>query len=174
MDLQKHALNAADAPAIASISEILDEDGAILQVAHGTSMLPLLKSDRNLVRIEAVQGRCAPGDVVLFMHTDTRCVLHRVVRVHEKSYTICGDNCIGMEEGIVQEQIIGRMTAFVRDTERGKGQPLRWVSIQAPWYRAYSVLMVCCLHPRRLLMKVYCGVKSRARKALKALLNKEG
>ena len=157
-------------PAGSDIERILAEDGCILRVGQGVSMLPLLKPGKNLVRIEAVHGRCSRGDVVLFTYGEKQYLLHRVVRVNEKDYTICGDNCVTMEEGIPRERIIGRMTAFVRDTRGRDGRQLKWVSIRSPWYRCYSAFMVCFLRPRRFLLRVFPAAKRRVKEALKPLI----
>ncbi len=42
-------------------------------------------------------------------------MLHRVVEVREHDYVILGDNCLNKEYGIRDEDIIGVLTAFVRN-----------------------------------------------------------
>lgn len=99
-----------------SYESYLEEHGSLTYSNVGVSMLPLLRQGKDLftVRRKGTE-RCRRGDVVLYRRPPTHYVLHRVIEVRKQDYVILGDNCIGKEYGIRDEDIIGVMTGYVRD-----------------------------------------------------------
>ncbi len=96
--------------------EYLEKYGKLIYRNVGTSMLPLLKQGRDLFIIEPVNGeRCKKYDVVLYRCPPNKYVLHRIVEVREKDYVILGDNCINKEYGILDKDILGIMTSYIRN-----------------------------------------------------------
>ena len=119
-----------------TFEELLERDGKLVYTNVGTSMLPLLRQGRDLFIVEKRgPGRLKAGDVVLYRRPPDKYVLHRIVEVREGEYVILGDNCVNRVFGIVDGDILGVMTGFVRNgrqhavTDRG--------------YRLYTWL---CLH----------------------------
>ena len=85
-------------------------------------------------------------------------MLHRVVEVREKDYVILGDNCVNREYGITDDDILGVMTAFVRD---GKQH-----TVNDRGYRLYTFLIL-----RTERMRIFCKrALGFARAAVKRLL----
>ena len=98
-----------------TFEEYLDQNGSLTYSTKGVSMLPLLHENRDLIILEKHQGAgLKPGDVVLYRRHPNQYVLHRVMEVREHDYVILGDNCIGREYGITDDDILGVMTGFVR------------------------------------------------------------
>lgn len=97
------------------------QNGYLVYTNVGVSMMPLLRQNRDLMVIEHKEGRCAKYDAVLYKRKNGQYVLHRILKVREKDYVICGDNCWRREYGITDEQILGVLTAVVRD---GKNMPV--------------------------------------------------
>lgn len=95
-----------------TIEQALEEQGhAIFQIV-GCSMEPLLHNRESSVVIEKVSGDLKPYDVALFRRpTNGRYVLHRVYKVRERDYLICGDNCC-YREPVPKEWVLGVMTGF--------------------------------------------------------------
>lgn len=118
-----------------NIAEYLAEHGTLTYSNVGTSMLPLLRQDRDLfiVRAKSPGERFEVGDVVLYKRPQEQYVLHRIVEVLPDGYIILGDNCVRREVGISDSEILGVMTGFVRDgkehsvTERGYRLYIAWI-----------------------------------------------
>ena len=99
---------------IHSYEEELMLHGKILRTNKGVSMMPLLREGRDVMIIEKKEGRLKKYDAPLYKR-DGEYVVHRIVRVRETSYDIIGDNCIKIERGITDEQIIGVLTGVIRN-----------------------------------------------------------
>ena len=100
-----------------SLERVLAETGTIVVGTVGTSMRPLLVQRKTAAVIRAFDresGELRSGDVVLFRRGD-KLILHRIVRVEKDGYGLCGDNRWRVEHGVRREQILGVMTAFIRD-----------------------------------------------------------
>lgn len=91
------------------------EHGKIIYTNVGVSMMPLLRQNRDVMIIERPTGRLKKYDVPLFKRDNGRYVLHRILKVRENDYVICGDNCTNKEYGITDEHIIGVLTGVIRD-----------------------------------------------------------
>lgn len=98
-----------------SYEEELEKNGKIIRTNVGTSMMPLLRQNRDVMIIERPTGRLKKYDAPLYKRPNGQYVLHRIVKVREKDYVIIGDNCINLEYGITDEQIIGVLTGVIRD-----------------------------------------------------------
>ena len=99
---------------IHSYEEELMLHGKILRTNKGVSMMPLLREGRDVMIIKKKEGRLKKYDAPLYKR-DGEYVVHRIVRVRETSYDIIGDNCIKIERGITDEQIIGVLTGVIRN-----------------------------------------------------------
>ncbi len=96
--------------------EVLDKHGKLVYKNVGTSMMPLLRQNRDLMIIEKrPQGRLKKYDAVLYKSNSGKYILHRILKVRKDDYVICGDHCIYREFGIKDKQIIGVLAGIVRD-----------------------------------------------------------
>ena len=120
--------------------EELAEHGKIIHTNVGTSMMPLLRQNRDVMIIERPKGRLKRYDVPLYKRNNGQYVLHRILKVREKDYVICGDHCTEKEYGITDEQIIGVLTGIIRD---GKT-----ITANNFWYKVYYHLW-CDFFPIR-------------------------
>lgn len=134
-----------------TIEEALRDHGVFVTTTVGVSMEPLFKNRRDTVQIMPVTGRLSKYDVPLYRRRDEY-VLHRIIKVLPDSYVICGDNCIGKEYGITDDDIVGVMVAFDR---KGKHYTVGHFG-----YRLYARLRVA-QYPFRLF---WVTAKSRAAK----------
>ena len=80
----------------------------------GNSMEPLLHNRKSTVVIAAKQERLKRYDVALYHRPTGEYVLHRVLKVLDEAYLICGDNRV-WKETVPEEWIIGVMTDFYPD-----------------------------------------------------------
>lgn len=119
----------------------LAEKGQLIYTTVGFSMRPFLRSGEDMVLIERKpQARCRKYDAVLYRRPSGKYVLHRIVKVREGDYVLCGDNCWDREPGVTDDQILGVLTAVIR-----KGQK---IDVQQPKYRL-AVRIWCALYPVR-------------------------
>ena len=101
--------------------DVIERDGRLVYTNVGDSMRPLIRQDRDILIIEKPQGRLKKYDVPLYKRDSGQYVLHRVLKVRDSDYVICGDNRYSKEYGITDRHIIGVLTAVVRD---GKEIPI--------------------------------------------------
>ena len=94
--------------AMDSIEALLEREGAYVSVVVGHSMEPMLKERLDTVMVVPCEKRLKKYDVALYRVGDKR-VLHRVVKVLPDSYVMCGDNCVILERGITDSDVIGRL-----------------------------------------------------------------
>lgn len=115
-------------------------DARLIYTNVGDSMLPLIRQGRDLLIIEPRRGRLKKYDVPLYRRDSGQYVLHRVLQVRENDYVLCGDNRWSKKYDITDRQILGVLTAVVRN---GKELPV------TDWrYRLY-VRLWCDLFPLR-------------------------
>ncbi len=123
--------------------DVIERDGRLVYTNVGDSMRPLIRQDRDILIIEKYEGRLKKYDVPLYKRDSGQYVLHRVLKVRDSDYVICGDNRYSKEYGITDRHIIGVLTAVVRD---GKEIPI------TDWrYRLY-VHLWCDFFPIRALI----------------------
>lgn len=124
-----------------SYEEVLESEGRLVAVNKGKSMLPLLRENRDVMVIDKkTEQRCKRLDAVLYK-SGGRYVLHRVIRVRDDDYVIVGDNCRRLEYGITDDDVLGVLTAVIRNGRRE-------VSMDSPVCRFYAHLW-CDLFPIR-------------------------
>ena len=107
----------SEAEGACRIEDVLAREGAYVATTAGVSMRPMLRDRRDTVVIEPCAGRLAKYDVPLYRRGDDY-VLHRVVDVLPDSYVICGDNCVELERGVTDEQVVGVLAGFYRGERR--------------------------------------------------------
>lgn len=131
---------------LSSFKEQLELHGKIIYTNVGTSMMPLLRAGRDVMIIERPTGRLKKYDVALYIRADGMHVLHRVLKVRDNDYVICGDHCTVKEYGITDDNIIGVLTGIIRD---GKT-----VTMDSFGYKLYYHLWCDFFYVRVLLLKV--------------------
>lgn len=100
-----------------TIEEGIRQNGFHLSTVVGTSMLPLLRQGKDLVKVVSAPERLAKYDIALFKRPTGEYVLHRVMKVKKDYYIICGDNRFYREK-IPSDWIIGvAESAFINDEE---------------------------------------------------------
>lgn len=96
--------------------QAIEKYGFFIATPIGTSMLPLLRERLDTVKLVAPTN-IKKHDVVLYMRNDKTLVLHRIIRVHKDTFTMCGDNQCILEKHIKRSQIIAVMEGFYREEE---------------------------------------------------------
>lgn len=129
-----------------SFEEEIQRKGYLLYRVEGDSMMPLIRQDKDLVLISGKpEGRLKKYDVPLYKRDSGQYVLHRVLRVRENDYVLCGDNRWQRETDISDRHIIGVLTAVIRN---GKKLPTN-----SRRYRLYSHLWCDMFYLRAFLLR---------------------
>ena len=138
-----------------TIEEELARNGHGLFHTVGNSMEPLLHNRKSIVAIEAKKAPLKKDDVALYRRPGGAYVLHRVVKVLDDGYLICGDNRTSGER-VPEEWIIGVMTGYF---EKGKDD---FISCENEKYRSYvralkarKIIRQMCVWPKRLMKKLF-------------------
>ena len=115
-----------------NFEDYLAKYGSLTYKNKGTSMMPLLRQDRDLFTIvKKGPERCRRNDVVLYKDEHDRYILHRVIKVVPDGYIIRGDNTY-RKEFRTDAEIRGVMTSLIRDGKE--------ISTEDLFYKLYSVL----------------------------------
>ncbi len=145
-----------------TFEEEIERSGKIIYSNKGVSMMPLIKQGRDLMVIEKKgEGRLRRYDAPLFKRENGQYVLHRILKVRENDYVLCGDHQWIKEYGITDDQIIGVLTAVIR---KGRMVPVTKFS-----YRMYVHLWCDFFWVRALILKgkYYAGAVLRKLHILK-------
>lgn len=148
---------------VSTFEDEINKHGRIAYTGVGGSMRPMLRERRDVIIIEKPRGRRKKYDVVLYKSDSGRYVLHRVMKVLDDGYVICGDSCRRLEYGVDDGRIIGVLTEFVRN---GKTY-----TPDSPAYRVY-VKLWCGLFPlRAFVLRVRDRLKRRKNERKKQIGN---
>lgn len=148
------------------VEEALSAGGSITLTSTGTSMLPMLRHQRDAVILERAAFPLRVNDVALYRRANGQFVLHRVVGMGpDGGYMFCGDNQFLLEHHIAHRQVIGRMRAFTRGGHR--------ISCDAYGYKAYVFLLPALRRLRRGLLKCR-RLKVALKRRLQGLIKGKG
>ena len=114
--------------------EQLANNGKVRFTPKGNSMLPLLRSNMDVVTMAKPQFPLPKYSIALYQRKNGQYVLHRVIGRKGNEYTMRGDNQLINEYGITEEQIIANVTSFERNGKTYK--------ITDKSYRLYCLLWV--------------------------------
>ena len=129
------------------ILEMLDGNIDILITVNGTSMNPMLRHKRDKVVLTSCDKfNLKKGDIPLYRRSNGKYVLHRIVKVNENSYDLCGDNQCEIEKDVLKTAVIAVVKAFERNGKMCRCNDIR--------YRLYWRLWILSMPFRRLMRKV--------------------
>lgn len=112
--------------------DIINEQGQLVYTNVGDSMYPLIKP-RDLLVIKKVTAPLKKNDIPLYKRDSGQYVLHRIVKIKNGEYCICGDNRAFIERGITDRHIIGVLTDIVREG--------RTIPVNSPEFKSYVKLL---------------------------------
>ena len=98
-----------------NIEKVLEEKGYLMTAPFGTSMLPFIRPQRDIIVVRKYQGEAKCRDVILYRRVGGKLVLHRILEVGADSYVLCGDNQYIKEYGVKKEQVLGVLEGVYRD-----------------------------------------------------------
>ena len=135
------------------IEDIIAKNGVYVSTISGYSMSPMLKDRRDTVAVTAFEGELKKYDVALY-RTGEKYILHRVIKVLDKEYITCGDNCIILER-VPKSAAIGKLAEVWRGEEK--------LDLDSKEYKAYCRRTVSRFYSR----KAYRSFKKLAVSILK-------
>ena len=144
-----------------SFEEELSLHGRLLYTNVGDSMKPLIRQGRDLLVIESPKGPLKKYDIPLYKRDNGQYVLHRIIKVRESDYVICGDNRRHCEYGITDRHIVGVLTSVVRDGKE--------VDFSGWKYRIYVHLWCDFFHIRASILFCRDLINRIGRKMVKTL-----
>ena len=145
-----------------SIREILDSFGKYSGLTTGTSMLPLLHQGKDTIIVVKPEGRLKKYDVALYVTSQGKYIMHRVVEVHDDHYIIMGDNLLA-KEYVTDDMICGKLIGFYKngkhyvDCENSKLYKLysRLIVAIIPLKPAYFFVRRCLGFVKRKIKKIF-------------------
>ena len=137
-----------------TFEEVIAKSGELVYKNKGDSMMPLIREGKDLMVItRKPKRRLKKYDVPLYKRDSGQYVLHRILKVRDKDYVICGDNRWKKEYGIPDRHIIGVLSAVIRNGET--------VSVNDWRYKLY-VHIWCDFFPvRAFIVRVIMFLKRR-------------
>lgn len=137
----------------------LERTGSLMFTTVGRSMRPFLRSGEDMMVIEARKdSRFRPRDVVLYRRKSGKYVLHRIMAVRKEDYVLCGDNCWELERGIRDEQILGVLTAVIREGKRLDVSSRSYRFRVFGWWMLFPI-RACVIYTRDLIGKIWANFK---------------
>ncbi len=131
MNNEEHYLS----DAIDVIEEVLASGGEFRLFPKGTSMLPLLVQGKDSVVLKRSHAPwLKKHDIAFYRRTNGQFVLHRVMKIEKNgTYTMCGDNQLVLETGILPQQIIGYVSEIYKEEKPRSLSSLRYRSYVFFW-----------------------------------------
>lgn len=91
----------------------------------GNSMIPFIRSERDVVVLSPVPESVEPGDILLFMSGDNY-ILHRLLSVDGDNLTFMGDGNVCCKETCTRKDLVAKVTLILRNGKNphvpGKGR----------------------------------------------------
>lgn len=81
------------------------------------------------------------GDIVLYRRKDGTLVLHRIMKVEEDGFRVCGDHQWKLDEKVQEDQILAAAKGFFRNGH--------YIDEKTWWYRLYKKFWTGNLAVRR-------------------------
>ena len=93
--------------------KVIEKNGVLSFTPRGKSMWPIIKNKGATVIIVKAPQTLKKYDVAFYRRENTGTpVLHRVMKVNEDSYDMCGDSQIAIEKGVKKSFVFGVMSGY--------------------------------------------------------------
>lgn len=114
---------------------LLEETDSVPLVISGYSMNPFLAHGRDTVYLSKVTRPLKRGDMILYRRDSGTCILHRIWRVEENTYTFVGDAQTLLETGVRPDQVLAIVTAVRRKGKLLRSGSFWWDFFEKVWIR---------------------------------------
>lgn len=129
------------------IKESIKDGGRFTMMTAGTSMKPLLRNRKDYVVLAKPEGQLKKYDIPLYKRPSGQYTLHRVMKVTENGYTMCGDNQLIFEKNVREDSVIAVVSKVIKN---GKEIDLKTSKI----YQFYVFLWCKCFFLRFVPLKI--------------------
>ena len=136
------------------IEEVISSGGEFRLFPRGTSMMPLIREGKDSVAL-VLPKDIKKGDIVLYKRSNGQFVLHRVVKIKNGEYLMCGDNQYTVEHGIKKDDILAVVGRIFRDESE--------IPKDSPGYARY----ISSLPSRRLKKRIRAKLSAVKRRIIK-------
>lgn len=116
-----------------ALRELVLEGKEVSMRIWGGSMTPFLGHDRDTIYFEKPDRPLKAGDMVFYQRDNGQFVMHRILKVKETGYYICGDAQTFIEGPIREEQIFARITKATRKGKLITDGDFWWDFFKGPW-----------------------------------------
>ena len=117
------------------IREQLAAGKSVTFTPTGSSMMPMLRHNKDVVTLSPITGELKTYDLPLYQRDNGKYVLHRIVGTGD-TYTCMGDNQFIKEFGLRAEQMIGVVTEFYRGDSKHTVGETRYKVYCRVWYHS--------------------------------------
>jgi len=124
-----------------TIAETLREGKSTATYTIGVSMKPLLYEGRTHVILVPAEHPLKRGDLPIYLRSDGKYVIHRVIRVFDDYYYTRGDNCISGEK-IPRDWVLGKVVAIYRNGRKIKTTDLGYRVYVGFWNLIFPIRYV--------------------------------
>ena len=152
-----NTLKADMAEIVPVIKEAVDGGGVFTLGVTGNSMCPLFWEDRDSVILSKPEN-IKKFDIILYKRSNGHYVLHRIVKIKNNVYSLCGDNQNAVECPIHPDQVIAKVTGFIR-----KGKARKTSNFI---YKLYVFIWGHTLKMRKFMMFSYFYISTRIKRII--------
>ena len=92
----------------------IEKNGVLSFTPGGISMWPIISNRTDTVIIKAATHTLKKYDVAFYERESGQVVLHRVLKVHETTYDMCGDSQTAVETEIPHSAVFGVMVGYYK------------------------------------------------------------
>lgn len=96
------------------IEESIKDGGQFILYPRGTSMNPSIYEGKDCVVLEEIREP-KKFDIVLYKRNSGQFVLHRIMKIKNGKYTMCGDNQFQFEKGLERNQLLAVVTEIRKE-----------------------------------------------------------
>ena len=129
------------------VEDELSNGNSVTITVKGFSMLPILRSNRDCVRIVKCSANALkPGDITLFKSRGIQ-ILHRFIKTDGDAYIMRGDNVFSHHETCYADDILGKVVLIKRGSKEISPNAHIWRLIIFLWrikvlaYQAVSKIL---------------------------------
>ncbi|MBR2591107.1 MAG: S24/S26 family peptidase [Clostridia bacterium] len=93
---------------------VIEKYGVLSFTPSGSSMWPIISNRADTVIIKTPPKVLKKYDVAFYERASGQAVLHRVIKVHENTYDMCGDSHTAVEKGVPFDAVFGIMAGYYK------------------------------------------------------------
>ncbi len=136
------------------IKEVIENGGEVSIIATGDSMMPMLTDGRDSIVLTQRTGKLKKYDLPFYRRKNGVFVVHRVVKIVNGEYILCGDNQFSLEKDITDKEVIAMVKSFTRNNKT--------YTVESKKYKLYCIFWV----NSRWFRQKYTGLKRRIKKLI--------